>query len=130
VDRTQGDRGDVVLGWLTKLVVALSLVGLLAFDGISLTLARFQAADAATSAAGAAADAYKSSRNVQAAYDAALGTVVSAGDTIETRTFTVAPDGTVTLQLHHQATTLLLHKVSRLRRYADAREEGKGRPGE
>src|SRR4051794_973027 len=45
VKRVQGDRGDVVLGWLTKLAVVLGLFGLIAFDGIAVVQAHFQASD-------------------------------------------------------------------------------------
>jgi hypothetical protein len=122
------DRGDVVLGWLTKLVVALGLLGLLAFDGISLAQARFQAADRATTAASAAADDYQTSHDLQKAYNAAFATV-SSNDTIETKTFQIAQDGTVTLRLHHEATTLLVGRISALKHWADAVETGEGRPG-
>jgi type II secretory pathway pseudopilin PulG len=125
--RVSGDRGDVVLGWLTKLVVILGLLGLVAFDGISLAQARFQAADHATTAASAAADDYKSNHDLQKAYNAALATVTGT-DTIETKTFQVATDGTVTLRLHHEATTLVLNHVGPLKHWADAVETGEGRP--
>lgn len=122
------DRGDIVLGWLTKLVVILGVLGLLAFDGISLVQARIQAADRATTAAIAAADEYRSSRDVQKAYDAAHATVVGS-DTIETSTFRVDATGTVTLRLHHEATTLLVQRIPPLRSWTDAVGTGSGRPG-
>jgi hypothetical protein len=125
--RVGGDRGDVVLGWLTKLVVILGVLGLLAFDGISLAQARFQAADHATTAASAAADDFKISHNLQKAYNAAYATV-TGNDTIETKTFQVATDGTVTLRLHHEATTLILKHIGPLKHWADAVETGEGRP--
>ncbi|MDT7548753.1 MAG: hypothetical protein QOE84_1147 [Actinomycetota bacterium] len=125
--RVSGDRGDVVLGWLSKLVVVLGLLGLVAFDGISLAQARFQAADHATTAASAAADDYKANHNLQKAYNAAFATV-SGNDTIETKTFQVATDGTVTLRLHHEATTLVLNHIGPLKHWADAVETGEGRP--
>lgn len=121
------DRGDIVLGWLTKVVVVLGVLGLLSFDGVSLVQARFQASDRAATAASDAADAYKSSKDPQQAYDAAVATLKDH-DTIETKTFTVADDGTVTLRLHHEATTLFLHRVRALRRWADAVGTGEGRP--
>jgi hypothetical protein len=125
--RVNGDRGDVVLGWLTKLVVILGLLGLVAFDGISLAQARFQAADHATTAASAAADDYKANHDLQKAYNAAFATV-SGNDTIETKSFQVATDGTVTLRLHHEATTLILNHIGPLKHWADAVETGEGRP--
>jgi hypothetical protein len=125
--RAQGDRGDIILGWLTKLVVVLAVLGVIAFDGISLVQARFQAADRATTAAAAAADEYHVSHDVQRAYNAAFATV-HGEDTIETTTFKVATDGTVTLRLHHVATTLVLHRIGAIKGWADAVETGEGRP--
>jgi hypothetical protein len=125
--RVHGDRGDIVLGWLTKLVVALALLGLVAFDGISLVQARFQAADRATTAANAAADSYKASKNVQLAYNAAVATL-NTGDTIETKTFSIASTGVVTLRLHHKATTIIVARIGPLKHWIDAVETGEGSP--
>jgi hypothetical protein len=125
--RAQGDRGDIVLGWLTKLAVVLGLLALVGFDGISLVQGRFQAADRATTAASEAADDYKSNHDVQKAYNAAVATL-TGNDTIETKTFRIDPDGTVTLRLHHVATTLVVGRIGALKKYADAVEPGTGRP--
>lgn len=125
---TRDDRGDIVLGWLSKLVVFLGVLGVIGFDCVSLMQARFQAADRANTAASAAADIYKGTHDVQKAYNAAYATV-SDSDTIETKTFQVRPDGTVTLRLHHEATTLLIRRIGPLRSWADAVGTGEGRPG-
>ena len=53
VMRERGDRGDIVLGWLTKLAVVLGVLGVIAFDGIAVVQAHFQASDRATTAASA-----------------------------------------------------------------------------
>ena len=126
--RTQDDRGDIVLGWLTKLALVLGVLGLIAFDGISLVQAHFQAADRATVAAAAAADEYRGSHDVQRAFNAAYATV-TGDDTIETKTFQVGTDGSVRLRLHHTATTLLLHRIGPIKHWAEAVETGEGRPG-
>jgi hypothetical protein len=125
--RAQGDRGDIVLGWLTKLAVILGLVGLVAFDGISVVQGHFQASDRATTAASEAADDYKVNHDIQKAYNAAFATV-TGDDTIETKTFKVDQEGTVTLRLHHVSTTLVLGRIGALKKYADAVETGTGRP--
>jgi hypothetical protein len=126
VMRCSGDRGDIVLGWLTRLVAVLAVLGLVAFDGIAVAQAHFQAADRATTAANAAADTYRTSHSVQAAYNAAAATL-TGDDTIETKTFTVATDGTVTLRLHHIAKTLLLHRIGPIKDWTDAVETGEAR---
>lgn len=127
VRHARGDRGDIVLGWLTKLVVVLGVLGLVAFDAIAVAQGRFQAADRAATAASAAADEYKASRDVQRAYNAASATV-TGDDTIEGSTFQVAQDGTVTLRLRHVATTLILSRIGPLKNWAVAVETGRGRP--
>jgi hypothetical protein len=124
---TPSDRGDIVLGWLTKLVVVLGVLGVLGFDGVALVQSRFQAADRATAAASAAATDFATTKDLQKAYDAAFATLAD-GDTIETKTFTVSTDGKVSLRLHHTAVTLLLHKVGPLKRYADVVGTGEARP--
>jgi hypothetical protein len=113
------DRGGIVLGWLTKLVVVLSVTGLIGFDLVSLGTSRLQAEDHAQTAARAAVEAYTGPKDLQAAYDAALAEVVADGDSIDTQTFAFTPDGTVTLTLRSTAPTLLVHKVSALRDYTE-----------
>ena len=54
---------------------------------------------------------------------------IGADDTIETKTFQVAPTGIVTLRLHHVATTLVLHYIGPLKHFAEAVETGEGSPG-
>lgn len=115
------DRGDIVLGWLTKLVVTLSLLGVVGFDLISLASTRFQAEDHAQSAVRAAAGAWNGPASLQAAYDAAVAEVVVHGDTIDPSSFSVAPDGTVRLTLLRTAPTLVLEKVPPLAEHADVR---------
>jgi hypothetical protein len=113
------DRGGIVLGWLTKLIVGLSAIGLIGFDLVSLGASQLHAEDSAQAAARAAVEAYSGPKDLQAAYDAAVAEVLPDGDTIEAQTFVFAPDGTVTLTLHSTAPTLLVHKVSALREYAE-----------
>lgn len=122
------DRGDIVLGWLTRLVLGLAVVGLIGFDLVSLGATRFQAEDHAQSAARAAAEVYRGPSDLQAAYDAAVGEVLEHGDTIDPTTFAVAPDRTVTLTLRRAAPTLLLEKVPPLRPWADVRRTVTGSP--
>ena len=121
------DRGDIVLGWLTRLVAFLGVLGLIGFDAIAVAQAKFQAADRATTAAAAASSSWTSSKNLQTAFNAAYATAQD-GDTIETESFKVSTDGTVSLHLHHTATTLLLHRIGALRHFAETVETGTARP--
>ena len=115
--RTDGDRGDIILGWLTKITVILAVLGVLGFDALSLGAARFQAEDRALTAARVAVASYRTDPNVQKAYDAALAEVAPDGDTLDADTFTVAPDGSVTLRLRKVVPTLVLQEIPPLRRF-------------
>ncbi len=114
-----GDRGDIVLGWLTKLAVTLAVLGVVGFDAVSLGAARFQAEDHAQAALRAANDSWKSSKDLQAAYDAALAEVADDGDSIDPQTFTATPDGALTLTLHRTASTMLVEKIGPAREWAE-----------
>jgi hypothetical protein len=129
----EGDRGDIVLGWLTRLVVALAVAGVIGFDLVALGVGRLQAEDRAAAAADAAVSTWSGgSKDVQAAYDAALAHLAEDGgeavDTIDPTTFTVAPDGTVTLTLEHTAPTLIVEKLSAARAWATSRVTTSARP--
>lgn len=108
-----------MFGWVTKLVLVLSVVGVLGLDALACASARVGAKDSAESAGRAAVSSWQQARHLQRAYDAALAQVAASGDTIETTSFTATPDGAVTLTLHRSASTLVLHRVSRLRHLAD-----------
>lgn len=122
------DRGDIVLGWLTKLVATLGLLGIVGFDLISLGAARFSAEDHAQSAARAASAAYRSPTDLQAAYDAAVAEVAGHGDAIDPQSFAVSPDGRITLTLHRTASTIVVEKVAALRPLAQIERTVSARP--
>ena len=105
----------MVIGWLTKLTVVLSVLGVLGLDGFAWASARVGAQDSAERAGRAAVSTWEQSKNLQSAYDAALAEVMASGDTIDTQTFSAAPDGAVTLTLHRDASTLVLHRIAPLR---------------
>ena len=112
------DNGSVVLGWLTKLVVVIAIVGVALFDTLSIAAARLGATDDADTAAEAAVTAYHSSHNVQEAYQAAVDTLPSDSESLPPQQFVVQPDGSVSLVLRRTTTTLVAHKIGPLKKYA------------
>jgi hypothetical protein len=110
MDLARRDSGSVVIGWLTKLVVAIAIVGVAA--------AQLGATDDASTAAEAASAAYRTSHNVQEAYQAALDTLPSDSEALPPRQFLVQPDGTVNLVLRRTTTTLVAHRIGPLKKYA------------
>ena len=124
-----GDTGSIVLGWLTRLTVVLALVGLVAFDAISLVVAKYTAADRATTAARAGSEACESSQgDVQKAYDAAVAVALEFGDTIDTEGFSCLRGGAVALTYRHEAATLLVEKIGPIKGWTDQTATGESAP--
>ena len=123
------DSGSIVLGWLTKLVASMALLGALWFDGIALVKTNVSAADEANTIAGIAADTYKSTHNVQTSYDAAASEAAKTNDLVDVKQFIVREsDGHVTLTIHKLATTLWMHRIGALKKYTDISATGQGSP--
>lgn len=122
------DRGDIVLGWLTRVTVVLALLGLIGFDLIALGMGKLKVEDGAQQAARAAVRAYSETADVQRAYEAALAESADTDTTIAPGGFSVAPDGAVTLTVEHTAPTLLVEKVEQIRSWAVSRSTVTGRP--
>jgi hypothetical protein len=126
--RNDGERGDIVLGWLTKLAATLAVVGVLGFDAVSLATAQFSAEDTAQQAARAAVETFGNTKDVQQAYDAAYAVAAADGATVDAPTFAPAQDGSVTLTLRTTASTLLVEKVPPARGWADVEKTVTARP--
>ncbi|MHB1739925.1 MAG: hypothetical protein ACYCXA_10705 [Actinomycetes bacterium] len=115
--RVAGEDGGVILGWLTRLVVVLGLLAVLGYNAAAIGAAHLTAADAAQAAATAAASSWRSSHNLQAAYDAAAASDADRTDHIWRRDFWIAQDGTAHVTLTKTATTLFLQQVTALRHW-------------
>ncbi len=114
------DAGDVVLGWLVRLVATFAVIGVLAFDGISLGVASLGVQDDAAAAARAASLAVEPGRvDRQAVYDAAWSEVVQGQPAVDIPVdgFSVGPDGTVTVTVERTVATLVLHHLPRSERW-------------
>jgi hypothetical protein len=121
------ERGDVVLGWLGRVVLALVTGGVVLFDVLSVTVARIGVADDAAAATRAASAAYASQPDVQRAYDAATEVARQHGASVATADFRVAPDGRVHLRLSRTTRTLVLTHVGRLRHLTTVTAVASGR---
>ena len=118
MDHARRDNGSIVLGWLTKLIVAISFVGVALFDSLSIGAAHLGASDDANTAAETAAATYRTSHSVQAAYEAAVQSLPTDSESIAPQQFIVEPDGSVNLVLRRTTTTLVAHRVGPLKKYA------------
>ncbi|HVE74378.1 MAG TPA: hypothetical protein VNA30_04710 [Mycobacteriales bacterium] len=126
--RATGDRGGIVLGWLTKLTVGLVLLGVVLFDIVALVQVRYRAADDATNAAREAAEAYKASHDVQKAYAAAVATVDASVVTVDAHTFRVLPTGAVQLRVRRTTSTLVVEKIGPIKKWGEATSAGAAPP--
>ena len=123
------DRGDIVIGWLTKMAVVTALVGLVGYDALSVGVAKVSVADDATTAVQAAAYNWQLSRhNIEVAYRAAQDALPDpVNEQVEVGDFAIDPDGTVHLTVHKRARTLLLYRVHSLAHYAEVSASAAGK---
>lgn len=123
------DRGDIVLGWLTKIVVVLGIAGLGLFDALSIGSTAVSLSDQGQYAAREASEVWQETDSVQEAYDAAVSTAVSqnALNVVDPKSFRIDEDNTVHLRIGRTATTIVLHHWDRTATWAVLEREAKGR---
>jgi len=122
------ERGTIIVGWLTKVALLLTLVGILGFDVISVATTKMSAADNANNAAREGAQVYADTRgDVQEAYLAALDYAEEHGGTIEPDHFTVTDDGVVTVKITKTATTLVFYRNGATKKWAHVVAEASGK---
>jgi hypothetical protein len=123
--RTTGnDRGAVRLAIMSRVVVVLALLGLFGFDGFGIMSNRVHTEDDAQTAAYAASQAWHTTPNLGAAYQAAVASVSGTGDTVLMKNFSVDPDGTIHLLVRHTVKTVVFSRVGQLRHLTVATEHG------
>lgn len=120
------ERGDIILGWLTRIVVGIAVVGVLLFDGLSIGVAHVSAADDANTAARSASHAWHDDHNVNAALQAATATAAEHDETIVPASLHVLTDGTVELKVEKSATTLVVRHIHPLRSWITITAAGSG----
>ncbi|MFC6007238.1 hypothetical protein [Angustibacter luteus] len=128
---TPRDEGGIVLGWLTKVAVVLAIVGVIAFDVISVVTARLSVEDAGQQAALTASDVWSRTHDVQATLKAAEDSATESNplNVVDTATFRVDADGTVHLRVTRDAPTLVAHYVKPLREMSEVHADSYGRSG-
>lgn len=119
------ERGDIVLGWLTKIAVVLGLAGLCLFDGISIASTNVRVDDDGHYAARAASQNWQETKSIQKAYDAAqlVATKQDPAETVETKGFVVDRDGRVHLRVSREATTLIVFRIGPIKHWADVHRD-------
>lgn len=127
--RRGSDRGDIVLGWLTKITVVLGVAGLFLFDAISIGTTAMNLSDQGSLAAREASEVWQQTGSLQQAYDAAAAVATEAHpeNAVNPRTFRVEADDTVHLTVSRTASSILLHRWGRTEGWAQLERDGVGR---
>lgn len=120
------DRGDIVVGWLVRVIAVLALIGVAAFDSFSIGSSRLSIEDQASSAARAAADAWATSHDAQTAFDSAYKSAIAANanNEISVSSFSIDPAGQAHLVVHREAPTFVIHLIHPLRHWALVHADG------
>ncbi|MDQ1680065.1 MAG: hypothetical protein QOI42_924 [Frankiaceae bacterium] len=115
-----GDRGDIVIGWLTRLLVVMALIGVSLIDGVSVLKAHYGTQGDADLAATQASSAFAQTHDKAAAYQAALDVATPNDEAISKKQFHVdVRTGVVRLTLTREATTVVLSHIAPLRKYGE-----------
>ena len=125
----RSERGDIVLGWLTKLVVLFGLGGVVLFDAISVGVASVNVADQGSYAAREASETWQATGDLQKTFQRA-SEVATEGDplnVVDPATFRVDEDNTVHLHISRTATTLVLYRIGPLEDLAKLESQASGR---
>jgi hypothetical protein len=123
------DRGGVVLGWLTRIVVFFSIAALFLFDAISIATTAMTVADQGSTAAQRASEAWLTDKDVQTAYNAAVAAAAleNPADVVATKDFKIDDDGTVHLTVSRTATTLVVYRIGPIKNWAHVERQAQGR---
>ena len=119
------ERGTIIVGWLTKVALVLTVLGIFGFDLVSVATTKMSAADDASRAASEAADVYADTKgDVAEAYAAALDYAEDHGGTIDPKDFVVDDDGTIHVKLVKTATTLIFYRNGTSKKWAHVVADG------
>ena len=127
--RSISDRGDIILGWLTKLVVVLGVAGLFLFDAISLGTTAMNLSDQGSYAARQASEVWQTTNSMQKAYEAAAATATeqNAENVVVAKTFRIDEDNTVRFTIKRTADSILLFRWDKSAEWAKVSREAAGR---
>lgn len=116
--RLHCDDGGIVTGWLLKLTFTLLVLGVLAYDGISVAYTRVATSDDARYIAQGASEAIVLQRaDDEQAILAAQDRAQSRGVTLGKKDVVIADDGSVRVHVGRTANTLVAYRISALDRF-------------
>ena len=117
VDHAASDAGSIVFGWLGRLTLTLTLLGLLCFEVLAIVVTNISLEDVGQTAGDRALTVYAESGDASSAFLAADAYASSQGAVLVKKTFTVGKDA-VSFDLKKTAPTLLLYRFGATADYA------------
>ena len=111
------DAGAIVVGWLVKVALVLTVFGITAFDAVSVGSAHLSTSDDANSAASAAAADYQLSHNIQSALAAAKDEITNPNEVLLPNSLTIHADGSATVTIQRKITTVVMYRIGPLKKY-------------
>jgi hypothetical protein len=112
------DSGSIVFGWLGRLALTLTLLGVLCFEVLSIVVTQIGLDDVGQTAGDRALTVYAGTNDSTSAFLAADEYAASQGATLVKRTFTVSDDA-VSFDLKKTAPTILLFRLDATADYAE-----------
>jgi hypothetical protein len=104
------DSGSIVFGWLGRLALILTLLGVICFEVLSIVVTRVGLEDVGQTAGDRALTVYAETKNPTSAYLAADQYAASQGATLVRKSFRVSGDA-ASFKLEKTAPTLLLFRL-------------------
>jgi hypothetical protein len=123
-DLARRDAGAIVMGWLAKIALVLTLVGIAGFDAVSVGAGHVSTTDDANSAASAASADYQTSHSLQSALAAAQDVITNPNETLLPKSLTISPDGSATVTVERKITTLVMYRIGPLKKYTVVQVSG------
>lgn len=121
--RLRTDGGGIVLGWLLKLTVVLLLVGIVAYDVVSVSYAKVATSDDARYIALGASEAIVLQRaDNEKAISVARDRAETRGVTLTDDDISISRDGVVTVTVQRDADTLIASRIGPLEPYTHVTE--------
>jgi hypothetical protein len=124
----RNERGDILLGWITKLVVIFGLAGVVLFDAMSVGTTVSSVADQGSYAARQASETWNATKDPNKAFLTASTTASESNkhNVIDMKTFRIDPDGRVHLKISRTATTLVLYRIGPLKHFGEIQQDAEG----
>ncbi len=115
------DERGIVMAFMVRLILVLTLIGIVFVEGGAIVFSKLQAQDVAESAAVAGAGSWMNTRSAESARAEALLRMQDKSQRAKMTAFTLHPDGSVSVTIRLQANTILLQHVSFLESYTVSR---------